>query len=219
MRSEAAMAITNPGKPAPEPRSIHAFASCAKSRSCNESATWRVQTRSSVAGPTRFFTRCQRRSSWTRRPNRSCVSRETGQSSSALMRSASTAPGSLTGARPFNEIRHWLRTSLLAGMGGEQRDGRRRDSLDAGCLPQCPWPYPIELGPDFVGEAGEGEKIEFVREHDALVPAVGGDVGVLPIKVDGVGGVGFETIRDGARQPCQLGPDRRELFERHLRIG
>ena len=63
-------------------------ASGASGRSCNESATCRVQTAASLEREIKFIRRCQSNSVATKRSRRSTVSRETGVSSSARSRSA-----------------------------------------------------------------------------------------------------------------------------------
>ena len=71
------------GKSGAEPISSQTLASGARSRSCSESAIWRVHVSPTVAGPIRLVWLCVASSSATKRSSRSAVSRETGVSASA----------------------------------------------------------------------------------------------------------------------------------------
>ncbi len=86
--SASAQASTKPGKPAPEPKSTQIFACGASARSWSKSAICRVQSFGTVDGAIRFIFGCQTRSVATNRSSRAIVSRETGVSASALLRSS-----------------------------------------------------------------------------------------------------------------------------------
>jgi hypothetical protein len=93
--------MTIPGNPAPEPRSsqtppvlpspargcAQAAGGSTSSRSCNESATWRVQSDGMVDREMRFIRDWQASRSSTKRSKRSSVSRETSTTARAFSRS------------------------------------------------------------------------------------------------------------------------------------
>ncbi len=91
--SASAQAMTSPGNPAPEPRSAQIRADGASAMSCSESAICRVQSFGSVDGATRLIRSCHSASRPAKRSRRAAVSRETGVSASARVRSSTSPAG------------------------------------------------------------------------------------------------------------------------------
>ena len=92
-RSGRRAATTNPGKPAPLPRSVSVFApSGINPWSWAESRTWRRHTSSIVVLPTRLMAFCQRSKVLTSASSRLPVSRETSTPSWCISRRNCSRP-------------------------------------------------------------------------------------------------------------------------------
>ncbi len=145
--SASAQAIAKPGNPPPEPRSTQIFAPGAKSRSCKESAIWRVQTVNSVDAAIRFIRCCHCNRSATKRSRRAAVSRETGVSPRPRARSAVRSGAATCGFGCGLAV-------LPAHMSGQQRQGHGRDPFNSAGVTDRPRPLRLQLVPDLIGKTG-----------------------------------------------------------------
>ena len=104
------------------------------------------------------------------------------------------------------------------GAGGDQEAERcRRHAVDAAGLADGARPSRLQLLPDFVGKPGQCGVIESRQELEALVAAIGRDIGGLALEIDGVFGVDLELLGDLGRWPPSSGQIR--ATSRHPMFG
>ena len=201
--SASAQAIGKPGKPPPDPKSTHTSACGASATSCSESATCRVQTCAIVDGAIRLIRRCQLSSSSTKASSRFCVSRETGVSVSARFLSAAEI------ALPAACSRR-LRGKFFAAldMRDQQRQRRRRHAIDAARMSDGARPMRLQFLFRFVRQSRQRSVIEIVRQREAFVAPIGGNVRRLARKIDIVLGVDLDLLGDLASSSPKRGQTR-----------
>src|ERR1700686_4657975 len=130
---------------------------------------WRVHNFGSVDDAIKFIRCCHSSSTATKRSSRSNVSRETGVSAKARLRSAASSGNSATGRFP----------ALPAQMGDQERQSRLRDAINVAGVANCAGPVPLQLVADLVGQSRQRRIVEIIREIDAFIAAIGFDVGGL----------------------------------------
>ena len=118
------------------------------------------------------------------------VSRETGMSESARVRSASSSGLRLGTVTPPGAL------ALAADVADQQRECRRRNAIDPAGLANGPRPVRGKLLPDLVGEPRQRREAQIVGQLKSVVAAIGGDVGGLPVEVDRVFGIDLELFGD-----------------------
>src|ERR1700733_11916255 len=118
---------------------------------------WRVQIFGSVDDAIKFIRCCHSSSTATKRSSRSNVSRETGVSAKARLRSAASSGDSAT------------LPALPAQMHDQERQRRRRDAIDATSVPDGARPVRLQLVAGLVGQSGQYRIIEVVRQVDAFI--------------------------------------------------
>src|SRR5687767_11225756 len=96
-------------------------------------------------------------------------------------------------------------------MRNQQRQGRRRDAIKPAGLSDGAWSGGLQPLPDLVGEAAQLGIIDAVRQLQALIAAIGGNVVGLTRKIDLVFRVDLELHSDLGRQVRKAGPNTREL--------
>src|ERR1700688_2470972 len=113
---------------------------------------WRVQIFGSVDDAIKFIRCCHSSSTATKQSSRSNVSRETGVSAKARLRSAASSGDSATGRFP----------ALPAQMRDQERQRRRRDAIDAASVANGEWPARLQLLADLVGQSRQRRIIDIV---------------------------------------------------------
>src|ERR1700675_4612307 len=126
---------------------------------------WRVHNFGWVDDAYNFTRCCQPSSTATKRSSRSNVSRETGVSAKARLRSAARSGDSATGRFP----------ALAAKIRDQERQRCRRDAIDAAGVPNGARPVHFQLVADLVGQSRQRRIIETVRQSDAFIAAIGLD--------------------------------------------
>src|SRR5262249_30449820 len=173
------------------------------SRSCSESATWRLQSCASVDGEIRLVVFCQVSSRSTKRSRRSTVSRETGVRASAASRSA----------------RNGFAAAFAADMSNQKRERRRRHAVDAAGMADRARPDGGEFLARLVRETFDVRVIDIVGQRETLVAAEGRDVGSLAAEIDIVLGVDLELLEDLRRERIEAWPDRAQVIDAQRREG
>src|SRR5580704_13601318 len=115
----------------------------------------RVQSFGSVDDAIKFIRCCQSSSTATKRSSRSNVSRETGVSAKARLRSAVSSGDSAT------------LPALPAQMRDQERQRRRRDAVDAAGVANGARPVRLQLVADLVGQSRQRRVVEIVWQSNA----------------------------------------------------
>src|SRR5580692_2727763 len=168
---------------------------------------WRVQSFGSVDDAIKFIRCCQSSSTATKRSSRSNVSRETGVSTKARLRSEASSGDSAT------------LPALPAQMRDQKRQRCRRDAVDAAGVADGARPVHFQLVSDFVGQSRQRRIVQIVWQSDAFIAAIGLHVGGLTAEIDLVFGVDLELLGDLGRQFCEVRPDPRDIADADVRIG
>src|SRR5262249_54416027 len=187
--SANAHAIGRPGNPPPEPMSAHLRARGAMARSCSESAMWRVHNVGTVEAAIKFIRPCQSSSTATKRSRRAAVSRETGISASARVRSAVRS-----GRATCSFTCHVAARAAQVGHQERQRGGRY--PVDAGCLSDRARAMLLQFLAHLVREARQRRIIEILAQDDALVASVRFHIRELAAEIDVVLGVNLKLRGD-----------------------
>src|ERR1700722_19138134 len=145
---------------------------------------WRVHSFGSVGDAIKFIPCCQSSSTATKRSSRSNVSRETGVSAKARLRSAASSGDSAT------------LPALPAQMRDQERQLCRRDAIDAAGVADGARPVHFQLVADLVGQSRQRRIVEIVRQSDAFIAAIGLDVGGLAAEINRVFRIDFELLGD-----------------------
>src|SRR6202035_413415 len=150
---------------------------------------WRVHSFGSVDDAIKFIRCCQSSSTATKRSSRSNVSRDTGVSAKARLRSAASPGDSATGRFP----------ALPAQIRDQKGQRRRRDAIDAAGMPNGARPVHFQLVADLVGQSRQRRIVQIIRQSDAFIAAIGFDVGGLAAEIYFVFGVDLELLGDLGR--------------------
>src|ERR1700675_1708936 len=126
---------------------------------------WRVHNFGWVDDAYNFTRCCQPSSTATKRSSRSNVSRETGVSAKARLRSAARSGDSATGRFP----------ALPAQMRDQERQRRRRDAIDAAGMANGARPIRLQLVADLIGQSRQRRIVEIIGQSDAFIAAIGFD--------------------------------------------
>src|SRR3984893_13534728 len=170
---------------------------------------WRGHRFWSVDDAIKFIRCCQSSSTATKWSSRSNVSRETGVSARARLRSAASSGDSATGRFP----------ALPAQIRDQKRQRRRRDAIDAAGMPNGARPVCLQLMSDLVGQSRQRRIVEVVGQSDAFIAAIGFDVGGLAAEIDLVFRLDFELLGDLCRQFSEAWPNPCDIADADIRIG
>jgi hypothetical protein len=101
----------------------------------------------------------------------------------------------------------------------QQSQRRRRHAIDLAGMADGARLIRRQLLLDLVGQTFQRRIIEIVRQREALVAAIGGDIGGLAREIDVVFGVDLD-LRDDLWLKCsELRPDFRKIGDSDIRIG
>src|SRR6202140_4666964 len=167
---------------------------------------WRVHSFGSVDEAIKFIRCCQSSSTTTKRSSRSNVSRETGVSAKARLRSAASSGDSAT------------LPALPAQMRDQERQRCRRDAVDAAGVANGARPMHFQLVSDLVGQSRQCRIVQIVRQSDAFIAAIGLNVGSLAAEIDLVFRVDLELLGDFGRQFSEARPDPRDIADADIGI-
>src|SRR5262245_63469249 len=103
-------------------------------------------------------------------------------------------------------------------MRNDKRESRRGDAIDTRGLADGARTRGVELLPNFDGEPGQLRIIPFLRQFEAFVPSIGGDVSGLARQIDVVLRIDLDLLRDFRWQVAEPRPDLCKVRDPDVRI-